>query len=186
MVRLTAIVSERTGYPEDMLAYYGDDVPDIAIASEDLEMIAEPIDWLGINYYERHLTADEALERGVVEVVAASVDSLLEQADAIVVGTGTRFGRMTSQMASFLDQAGGLWASGALNGKVGGAESSYHTKCEAADFYIPGVSKRKLIAFAHREKLVGGLGCYPGRQFIHIDVRDRPRGWRKPVTFSGC
>jgi NAD(P)H:quinone oxidoreductase type IV len=41
--------------------------------------------------------------------------------DAIIVGTGTRFGRMSSQMAAFLDQAGGLWASGALNGKVGAA-----------------------------------------------------------------
>jgi NAD(P)H dehydrogenase (quinone) len=30
--------------------------------------------------------------------------------DAIIVGTGTRFGRISSQMANFLDQAGGLWA----------------------------------------------------------------------------
>jgi NAD(P)H dehydrogenase (quinone) len=45
----------------------------------------------------------------------------LEHYDAIIVGTGTRFGRMSSQMANFLDQAGGLWARGALNGKVGGA-----------------------------------------------------------------
>jgi NAD(P)H dehydrogenase (quinone) len=44
--------------------------------------------------------------------------------DAIIVGTGTRFGRISSQMASFLDQAGGLWAKGALNGKVGGAFTS--------------------------------------------------------------
>ena len=44
--------------------------------------------------------------------------------DAIIVGTGTRFGRMSSQMANFLDQAGGLWATGALNGKVGAAFSS--------------------------------------------------------------
>jgi NAD(P)H dehydrogenase (quinone) len=44
--------------------------------------------------------------------------------DAIIVGTGTRFGRMSSQMAAFLDQAGGLWAKGALNGKVGGAFTS--------------------------------------------------------------
>jgi NAD(P)H dehydrogenase (quinone) len=44
--------------------------------------------------------------------------------DAIVVGTGTRFGRMSSQMANFLDQAGGLWAKGALNGKVGAAFTS--------------------------------------------------------------
>jgi NAD(P)H dehydrogenase (quinone) len=48
--------------------------------------------------------------------------------DAIVVGTGTRFGRMSSQMANFLDQAGGLWAKGALHGKVGGAFSSRATQ----------------------------------------------------------
>jgi NAD(P)H dehydrogenase (quinone) len=48
----------------------------------------------------------------------------LENYDAIIVGTGTRFGRMSSQMANFLDQAGGLWAKGALNGKVGGAFTS--------------------------------------------------------------
>ncbi|MEW6703222.1 MAG: NAD(P)H:quinone oxidoreductase [Pseudomonadota bacterium] len=39
--------------------------------------------------------------------------------DAIVFGTGTRFGNMTGQMRNFLDQTGGLWASGALVGKVG-------------------------------------------------------------------
>ncbi|MEF7612301.1 NAD(P)H:quinone oxidoreductase [Aquincola sp. MAHUQ-54] len=58
--------------------------------------------------------------------VAAVAD--LEHYDAIVVGTGTRFGRMSSQMAAFLDQAGGLWARGALNGKVGGAFSSTATQ----------------------------------------------------------
>lgn len=48
--------------------------------------------------------------------------------DAIVVGVGTRFGRMASQMAAFLDQAGGLWARGALHGKVGGAFTSTATQ----------------------------------------------------------
>jgi len=48
--------------------------------------------------------------------------------DAVVVGTGTRFGRMSSQMASFLDQAGGLWAKGALHGKVGGAFTASATQ----------------------------------------------------------
>src|SRR2546423_11732036 len=47
--------------------------------------------------------------------------------DAIIVGTGTRFGRMSSQMANFLDQAGGLWAKGALHGNVGGAFTSTAT-----------------------------------------------------------
>jgi len=48
----------------------------------------------------------------------------LEHYDAIIIGVGTRFGRIASQMASFLDQAGGLWARGALNGKVGAAFTS--------------------------------------------------------------
>jgi NAD(P)H dehydrogenase (quinone) len=52
----------------------------------------------------------------------------LERYDAIVIGTGTRFGRMASQMAAFLDQAGGLWARGALNGKVGAAFTSSATQ----------------------------------------------------------
>jgi NAD(P)H dehydrogenase (quinone) len=52
-----------------------------------------------------------------------SVDAL-EQYDAIIIGAPTRFGRMPSQMTSFLDQAGGLWFRGALNGKIGGAFTS--------------------------------------------------------------
>ncbi|ABD86355.1 NAD(P)H:quinone oxidoreductase [Rhodopseudomonas palustris] len=53
----------------------------------------------------------------------ATVDDLANY-DAIIIGTGTRFGRITSQMANFLDQAGGLWAKGVLHGKVGGAFTS--------------------------------------------------------------
>ena len=48
--------------------------------------------------------------------------------DAVIVGAGTRFGRLPSQMANFLDQAGGLWARGAMHGKVGGAFSSSATQ----------------------------------------------------------
>jgi NAD(P)H dehydrogenase (quinone) len=53
----------------------------------------------------------------------ASVEDLGNY-DAIIIGCPTRFGRMPSQMAAFLDQAGGLWMRGALNGKVGGAFTS--------------------------------------------------------------
>jgi NAD(P)H dehydrogenase (quinone) len=48
--------------------------------------------------------------------------------DAIIVGAPTRFGRMPSAMGSFWEQAGGLWATGALNGKVGGAFTSSATQ----------------------------------------------------------
>src|SRR6185437_13945479 len=53
----------------------------------------------------------------------ARIEDLAEY-DAIVVNTGTRFGRMSFQMVSFLDQAGGLWAKGVLHGKVGDAFAS--------------------------------------------------------------
>jgi NAD(P)H dehydrogenase (quinone) len=52
----------------------------------------------------------------------------LERYDAIIIGVGTRFGRMASQMSSFLDQAGELWARGALYGKIGGAFTSSATQ----------------------------------------------------------
>jgi len=52
-----------------------------------------------------------------------SINNLADY-DAIVIGAPTRFGRMPSQMAAFLDQAGGLWMTGKLIGKVGGAFTS--------------------------------------------------------------
>ena len=52
----------------------------------------------------------------------------LEFYDAIIIGCPTRFGRMASQMTAFLDQAGGLWGRGVLNGKVGSAFSSSATQ----------------------------------------------------------
>ena len=44
--------------------------------------------------------------------------------DGIIVGAPTRFGRMSSQMASFWDRAGGVWFQGQLHGKIGGAFTS--------------------------------------------------------------
>jgi NAD(P)H dehydrogenase (quinone) len=48
--------------------------------------------------------------------------------DAVVVGAPTRFGRMPSAMGSFWEQAGALWLSGAMIGKVGGAFTSSATQ----------------------------------------------------------
>jgi len=67
-----------------------------------------------------HFKLDQAAPVAVIDDLA--------NYDAIIVGTGTRFGRITSQMASFLDQAGGLWMRGALNGKIGAAFSSTGTQ----------------------------------------------------------
>ena len=57
----------------------------------------------------------------------AVIDDLANY-DAIIIGSPTRFGRISSQMAAFLDQAGGLWMRGALNGKVGGAFTASATQ----------------------------------------------------------
>lgn len=48
----------------------------------------------------------------------------LGDADAIIFGTGTRFGSATAQMQAFFDATGSLWTTGALVGKVGGVFSS--------------------------------------------------------------
>ena len=50
---------------------------------------------------------------------AVAVPDELDQYDAIIFGTPTRFGNMAAQMRNFLDQTGALWARGALVGKVG-------------------------------------------------------------------
>lgn len=57
----------------------------------------------------------------------ATIDELPNY-DAIIFGTGTRFGNMTAQMKNFLDQAGGLWAQGKLVGKVGSVFTSSATQ----------------------------------------------------------
>nr|WP_294518048.1 NAD(P)H:quinone oxidoreductase [uncultured Rhodopila sp.] len=67
-----------------------------------------------------HFKLDQAAPVAVIDDLA--------NYDAIIVGTPTRFGRISSQLASFLDQAGGLWAKGALNGKVGAAFTSSATQ----------------------------------------------------------
>jgi NAD(P)H dehydrogenase (quinone) len=73
-------------------------------------------------------TAPEAVAKAahfkLDQAAPAATIADLENYDAIIIGAPTRFGRMASQMAAFLDQAGGLWARGALNGKVGSAFTS--------------------------------------------------------------
>jgi NAD(P)H dehydrogenase (quinone) len=52
----------------------------------------------------------------------------LAAADAIIFGAPTRFGNMCGQMRQFLDGTGGLWAKGALVGKVGSVFTSSATQ----------------------------------------------------------
>lgn len=77
-------------------------------------------------YQVPELVPEEALERSGAKAARAAFAHVpviqpaqLPEADAIVFGTPTRFGNMCAQMRNFLDQTGGLWAKGALIGKVG-------------------------------------------------------------------
>ena len=71
-----------------------------------------------------------ARKSGIKFDQAAPVATVAELADydAIIFGTPTRFGNMASQMRNFLDQTGGLWARGALIGKVGSVFASTGTQ----------------------------------------------------------
>jgi len=80
------------------------------------------------------LPQDVLVKMGAVEaqkkfehVPIATVDDLAS-ADAIIFGTPTRFGNMCGQMRQFLDATGGLWAKGALVGKVGSVFTSSATQ----------------------------------------------------------
>ncbi len=81
------------------------------------------------------LVSEEALQRsGAAPARAAFAEvpfadpKKLAEADALIFGTPTRFGNMAAQMRNFLDQTGGLWAQGALIGKVGSVFCSTGTQ----------------------------------------------------------
>ena len=77
------------------------------------------------------LMSDDAVRQagGKLDQMApvASPDEL-GRYDAIIFGTPTRYGNMSGQMRTFLDQTGALWLSGALVGKVGSVFTSTATQ----------------------------------------------------------
>ena len=77
----------------------------------------------------------------------------LEQYDAIIVGAGTRFGTVASQMRNFWDQTGGAWAQGKLVGKVGSVFTSTATQHGGQESTILGF----IPTFMHHGMVVAGL-----------------------------
>ncbi|GBR10939.1 NAD(P)H:quinone oxidoreductase [Acetobacter oeni] len=77
----------------------------------------------------------------------------LPEYDAIILGAPTRFGRLPSQMANFWDQTGGLWAKGALIGKLGAvftSTASQHGGQETTQFSL-------MTNLIHHGMIVSGL-----------------------------
>ncbi|GHC17286.1 NAD(P)H:quinone oxidoreductase [Aidingimonas halophila] len=81
--------------------------------------------------------------------------------DAIIFGSPTRFGNMAGQMRTFLDQTGGLWANGALRGKVASVFTSTGTG---------GGQETTITSFwhtlAHHGMVIVPLGYGIGEQYI--------------------
>jgi NAD(P)H dehydrogenase (quinone) len=69
----------------------------------------------------------KAARAAFAHVPIATTDTLAEP-HAIIFGTPTRFGNMCAPMRNYLDQTGGLWAKGALIGKVGSVFASTATQ----------------------------------------------------------
>ena len=76
--------------------------------------------WMGNEKWRKH--RDE-----IADLREASNDDF-EWADAVILGTPTRYGLPSAQLKNFLDQTGGLWARGALVNKIG---SSFATTATA-------------------------------------------------------
>ena len=86
------------------------------------------------------------------KAAVATVDELPNY-DAIVFGTPTRYGSATSQLRGFLDQTGGLWARGALVGKVGSVFTSSATQHGGQESTILGLHTSLL----HHGMVIVGL-----------------------------
>jgi NAD(P)H dehydrogenase (quinone) len=80
------------------------------------------------------LSSEVLAQMGAVEAQQAMVDvpvcqvEELDEADALIFGTPTRYGNMCGQMRQFLDATGKLWAAGSLIGKVGSVFTSSNTQ----------------------------------------------------------
>lgn len=106
-----------------------------------------------------------------MEVVPiAKVEDLVD-ADAIIFGTPTRFGNMCGQMRQFLDATGGLWAKGALVGKVASVFTSSATQHGGQEStilsFIPTLLHHGMIivglpyAFGGQSRIDEITGCSP-------------------------
>lgn len=84
-------------------------------------------------------------------------------ADAVILGTPTRFGSVTSELKAWIDSLGGLWAKGALNGKAGSVFSSTSTGHGGNESTI--------------------LGLYP--PLAHLGFVIVPPGYADPVMYAG-
>lgn len=104
-------------------------------------------------------------QKAFAHVPVATPDELAGY-DAILFGTPTRYGNMCGQMQAYLDSTGGLWAKGALVGKVGGAFVSTATQHGGQETTIRAVH----TALLHHGFILVGLPYAWQGQMGHHEV----------------
>jgi NAD(P)H dehydrogenase (quinone) len=86
----------------------------------------------------------------------------LEWADAVILGTPTRFGQPSAQLKNFIDQTGPLWAKGALTNKVGSSFTTTATAHGGQEQTILSLN----TAFYHWNMIIVAPGYVEPSQFV--------------------
>lgn len=111
----------------------------------------------------------------------------LGDADAIILGSPTRYGSAAAQMQTFLDATGSLWSSGALVGKVGSAFTSTASQHGGQETTLLSMS----TFFFHQGMAIVGVP-YSSQELVYLDEVSGgtpygsttiagPRGERQPT-----
>src|SRR5581483_3497502 len=129
-----------------------------AIGSTDVSLYQVPEDVL-------EKSGATAARQAFAHIPIAKVDQLPD-ADAILFGTGTRYGMMTAQMRNFLDQTGSLWMKGALVGKVGSVFTSTATQHGGQETTITSFHTTLL----HHGMVIVGVPYTEQRQMIMNEI----------------
>ena len=143
MPKILVLYHSTYGHVEAMAAAIAEGAREIEGATVDIKRVPE-------------LVPEElARKSGYKLDQAASIATVDDLAgfDAIIVGAGTRYGTAASQMRNFLDQTGGLWAKGALVGKVGSAFTSTATQHGGQETTLIGLIQTLL----HHGMIITGL-----------------------------
>ncbi|PKC39551.1 NAD(P)H:quinone oxidoreductase [Pantoea ananatis] len=117
MAKILVLYYSMYGHVETMANAVADGARKVPGAQVDVMRIPETMD------ADRFADAGGKTQQSAPE----ATPEILPQYDAIIVGTPTRFGNMSGQMRTFWDRTGGLWASGALYGKIASVFASTGT-----------------------------------------------------------
>lgn len=122
-----------------------------------------------------HFSFDEFLSRRDPNRPSGAALANLRQLAAVLEVLRSRAGRPLEITSGF--------RSVEYNMAIGGASSSLHTSGKACDIAAPD-DMIELAALASQIVEIGGIGIYPERGFIHIDIRTRPDGAVIPTWWA--